>query len=105
MPTAINTVDPFASDIDGRYAWIRLAVSMLVATLGGAGMWAVVVVLPTVQAEFSVDRSEASLPYTLTTVGFAVGNVLIGRAVDRFGYMLPAMVAAIVEMSVSRLMT
>ncbi|WP_311028006.1 MFS transporter [Mesorhizobium koreense] len=95
MPTAIHTGDPYTSDIDGRYAWIRLAVSMLIATLGGAGMWAVVVVLPAVQAEFSVDRSEASLPYTLTMVGFAVGNVLIGRAVDRYGYMLPAMVAAI----------
>jgi MFS family permease len=88
-------MEPHASDIDGRYAWMRLAVSMLVATLGGAGMWAVVVVLPAVQAEFSVDRGEASLPYTMTMVGFAVGNVFIGRAVDRFGYMLPAMAAAL----------
>ena len=44
MPTAINSTHP--SDIDGRYAWIRLVVSMLVATIGGVGMWAVVVVLP-----------------------------------------------------------
>lgn len=95
MPTAIDSGNPHASDIDGRYAWIRLAASMLVATVGGVGMWAVVVVLPAVQAEFAVDRSAASLPYTMTMIGFAIGNVLIGRAVDRFGYMLPAMVAAL----------
>src|SRR5690348_2484514 len=74
MPTAINSMNAHASDIDGRYAWTRLAVSMLVATIGGVGMWAVVVVLPAVQAEFAVDRGEASLPYTMTMVGFAVGN-------------------------------
>jgi MFS family permease len=68
---------------------------MLVATVGGVGMWAVVVVLPAVQAEFQVDRGEASLPYTVTMIGFAAGNVFIGRAIDRFGYMLPAIVAAI----------
>jgi MFS family permease len=58
-------------------------------------MWAVVVVLPAVQAEFHVDRGEASLPYTMTMVGFAAGNVFIGRAIDRLGYMLPAVIAAI----------
>jgi MFS family permease len=94
MPTATDSLNSHASDIDGRYAWTRLAVSMLVATIGGVGMWAVVVVLPAVQAEFQVDRGEASLPYTMTMVGFAIGNVFIGRAIDRFGYMLPAIVAA-----------
>jgi MFS family permease len=32
-----------------------------------------------------VDRGDASLPYTMTMVGFALGNYLIGRFVDRFG--------------------
>ena len=95
MPTVINSGNSHASDIDSRYAWTRLAVSVLVATIGGVGMWAVVVVLPAVQAEFQVDRGDASLPYTMTMVGFAIGNVFIGRAIDRYGYMLPAIVAAI----------
>ncbi|WP_040593750.1 hypothetical protein [Mesorhizobium metallidurans] len=43
--------------IDIAYAWMRLAISMLLATIGGVGMWAVVVVLPAVQAEFGVDRA------------------------------------------------
>jgi MFS family permease len=83
------------ADIDGRYAWTRLAISMLIATIGGVGLWAVVLVLPAVQAEFGVDRAAASLPYTLTMIGFAVGNLLIGRIIDRLGFMLPAIVATL----------
>lgn len=83
------------ADIDGRYAWMRLVVSVLIATVGGVGLWAVVLVLPAVQAEFGVDRAAASLPYTLTMVGFGVGNLLIGRIIDRFGFMLPAIAATL----------
>ncbi len=74
---------------------MRLAISVLMATIGGAGLWAVVVVLPAVQAEFGVDRATASMPYTATMVGFAVGNVLVGRAIDRLGYWIPALVSSV----------
>ncbi len=83
------------SDIDGRYSWTRLAVSVLIATIGSVGMWSVVVVLPAVQAEFGVPRADASLPYTMTMVGFALGNVFIGRMVDRTGIVVPLIVAAL----------
>ncbi|WP_417684727.1 MFS transporter [Roseibium sp.] len=81
--------------IDGPYAWFRLAISILLSTLGGAGMWAVVVVLPAVQADYGVDRSDASIPYTLTMLGFAAGNVLIGRWVDRSGIFRPVIGSAL----------
>ena len=81
--------------IDSSYAWMRLAISMLLATIGGVGMWAVVVVLPAVQAEFGVDRAAASMPYTATMVGFAAGNVLVGRAIDRMGYWIPALISSV----------
>ncbi len=71
--------------LDSRYAWTRLAISLVIATVGNVGMWAIIVIMPAVQAEFGVDRADASLPYTLTMVGFAAGNLLIGRIVDRFG--------------------
>ncbi|MGX9145162.1 MFS transporter [Mesorhizobium sp. 128a] len=73
---------------------MRLAISMLLATIGAVGMWAVVVVLPAVQAEFGVDRAAASMPYTATMVGFAAGNVLVGRAIDRMGYWIPALISS-----------
>lgn len=84
-----------SAGIDSVYAWMRLGISLLLATIGGVGMWAVVVVLPAVQAEFGVDRAAASMPYTATMVGFAAGNVLVGRAIDRMGYWAPALASAI----------
>lgn len=80
---------------DSRYSWFRLAVSLALATVGNVGMWVIVVILPAVQAEFQVDRAGASLPYTMTMVGFALGNYLIGRAVDRFGIALSLAIAAV----------
>ncbi|MEM9780750.1 MAG: MFS transporter, partial [Pseudomonadota bacterium] len=65
--------------------WTRLGITLLIATIGNVGMWAIIMILPAVQVEFGVSRADASLPYTLTMVGFAVGNLVIGRAVDRYG--------------------
>jgi MFS family permease len=42
-----------------------------------------------------VDRAGASLPYTLTMIGFGVGNFVIGKAVDRFGVSLSLIGAAL----------
>jgi MFS family permease len=80
---------------DSGYAWWRLAASMALGTIGGVGMWSAVVVLPVIQAEFGIDRGDASLPYTATMLGFAVGGVLMGRLSDRFGIMLPVIVSAL----------
>ncbi|MBP0483248.1 CynX/NimT family MFS transporter [Sagittula salina] len=76
------------SPFDSRYAWARLALTLLIAVMGNVGMWSIIVILPEVAEEFNVGRADASLPYTVTMVGFALGNLLIGRAVDRFGVRL-----------------
>ncbi len=81
---------------DPPQAWFRLAVSVVLGTVGSIGMWSVVVILPAVQAEFDVDRADASLPYTLTMIGFAFGNVVAGRFVDRMGIAVPVIAAALV---------
>ena len=80
---------------DSRYAFGRLMVSLVVMTLGGAGMYVVVVVLPSVQAEFGVDRADASLPYTLAMLGFGFGGILMGRLADRFGITVPVMLGGV----------
>jgi MFS family permease len=74
---------------DDRYSWFRLGVSLALSTLGGIGLWAPVVALPIVQQEFGVDRAGASIPYTLTMVGFGIGGVLMGKIADRFGILVP----------------
>jgi MFS family permease len=81
-------------EIDSRYAWFRLGISILLSAVGGVGMWSVVVALPAVQAEFGVARGGASLPFTLTTIGFGLGSVLMGRLVDRFGIVAPLLFGA-----------
>ncbi|UWQ96439.1 MFS transporter [Rhodobacteraceae bacterium M385] len=73
------------SIFDTRVSWARLVLALLVSVIGSAGMWTIILILPDVQAEFGVSRAGASLPYTATMIGFALGNYLIGRAVDRFG--------------------
>src|SRR5215472_8442329 len=80
---------------DSRHAWLRLAATILVSTIGGVGMWSVIVALPPVQAEFAVPRSEASLPFTLAMVGFAVGGVFMGRLFDRTGILGPLALGAV----------
>jgi MFS family permease len=81
-------------EIDSPYAWFRLAVSVLLSALGGVGMWSVVVALPAVQADFHAERGAASLPFTLTMIGFGVGGVVMGRLADRRGIVLPVMIGA-----------
>jgi MFS family permease len=74
-----------AAATDSRYAWFRLCLTLIVAVVANVGMWAIIVIMPAVEAEFSAGRAEVSLPYTMTMIGFALGNVVLGRAVDRFG--------------------
>ena len=78
---------------DSPYAYGRMGLSLLIATLVGAGMWAVIVVLPRVQAEFGVDRAAASLPYTAMMFGFAFGTIVLGRMADRAGIVAPTLIA------------
>ncbi|MFN3646392.1 MAG: MFS transporter [Gemmobacter sp.] len=74
-----------ASVLDSRRSWARLALTLAIATTGNAGMWTVIVALPSIQAEFGLDRGTSSLTYAATMLGFAAGNVLAGRLVDRHG--------------------
>ena len=76
-------------EVESTHAWLRLAVTLTLATIGGVGMWSVVVALPAVQAEFGVARADASLPYTLTMVCFGVAGLGMGRLSDRFGVLVP----------------
>lgn len=76
MPTAFH---------DSRYSWGRLGVTLLIATIGNVGMWSIIIIMPAIQTEFGIDRAGAAFPYSTTMIGFALGNFLIGRAVDRLG--------------------
>lgn len=86
----MTTLDTF----DSRYSWLRLVVTMIIATGANVGMWSIVVVMPGIEAEFSIGRADAALSYTMTMLGVAAGSVIMGRVVDRFGVTIAISVAA-----------
>lgn len=85
----------WAPAVDSPYSWLRLAITLVLGTIGSIGMWVAVVVLPAAQMDFGVDRAGASLPYAATMVGFGLGNIIIGRFADRLGITIPVILAAL----------
>jgi MFS family permease len=86
---------PSRGEPESLYACVRLAAALALMTVGGAGMYAVVVALPAVQAEFGVARADASLPYALTMLGFGLGGIVMGRLADRFGVIVPVLIGGV----------
>ena len=91
----MNAITPAPASLDSRYSWLRLLATLAIATVANVGMWSIIVVMPGIEADFSISRADASLPYTLTMLGLAAGSFLIGRAVDRYGVTLAVCGAAV----------
>lgn len=87
-------IDREPGGVDSGYAWLRLALTLLLGTVACVGNWSVVVVLPTLQLEFDTLRGGASVPYTSTMLGFALGGVAMGRLADRAGIVAPVLIGA-----------
>lgn len=83
------------SETESTFAWLRLAANLALSTMGGVGMWSVVVVLPSLQAEFGVDRGGATVPYAATMAAIAIGGLFMGRLVDRIGVALPVLIGTL----------
>ena len=79
----------------GPYRFVRLIAALLLMTVGGSALYALVVALKPVGLEFGASRGDASLPYTLLMIGFGAGGVVMGRVADRFGVMVPALIASV----------
>src|SRR5882672_6106473 len=86
---------PTRGEPESLYACVRLGAALALMTIGGVGMYAVVVALPPVQAEVGVARADASLPYALTMLGFGLGGILMGRLADRFGVIVPVLIGGV----------
>lgn len=76
MPHAIH---------DSRYSWLRLLITLAIATVINVGIWAIIVVMPDIERQFQTGRAAASVPFTCTMIGFALGNMALGKLVDRLG--------------------
>ncbi|MEC8744423.1 MAG: MFS transporter, partial [Pseudomonadota bacterium] len=73
---------------DSRYSWFRLVITLIIAVFANTGMWAVITIMPELEAEFGTTRQATSLPFTLNMLGFAIGNLVVGRMIDKFGVTL-----------------
>jgi MFS family permease len=89
---------------DSGQAWVRLVLALLIGSVGAVGMWSVVVVLPTVQADFAATRGAVSLASTMIFMGFGLGSVVTGKITDRFG-IVAAMALSIALLGVSFVLT
>ena len=84
-----------SNDIESRYAWLRLSVSFVLITIGAVGMYGVIIAMPIIELEFAVTRSEASLPYSMVMLGWAVGTFWMGKLFDRFGIHIPILIGVV----------
>jgi MFS family permease len=80
-------------NIDSRQAWLRLLLIFVMSVLGTAGMWSVVIIMPSIQNEFQLDRAASTYPYVTTMFGYGFGNVIIGRMLDKIGIKKPIIFA------------
>ncbi len=85
---------------DSGQAWLRLVVALLIASVGAVGMWSVVVVMPTVQAEFATTRGAISFSVTMIFLGFGLGGVIMGRITDKVG-IVAAMAVSIALLTIA----
>ena len=92
---AMKAPDHTSDLIDGTYAWFRLGIALILSTVGGISLWSSVVVLPAIEAEFAIDRGDASVPYFATMGGFALGGIFMGRVSDRFGITIPLLLGTL----------
>ena len=85
MHAPAKSPDSHAFVPDSGQAWVRVVVALLIASVGAVGMWSIVVVMPTVQAEFAATRGAISFATTMIFLGFGSGGVIMGKITDRLG--------------------
>ena len=70
--------------VDSSYSWWRLVASVTLSTVGGVGMWCLVVALPALQHDLGVSRADISFAYTMNTLGFFAGGEIAHQQL--YGY-------------------
>ena len=95
ISTQTTTASHQAGGTFWSYPVLRLFAGLALTTIGSSAMYVVSVVLPYLQHEFDISRSDASLPYAAIMLGFGVGGILMGWMADRFGTIIPVLLGAV----------
>ena len=77
------------------YPVFRVINSLIIMTIAMSGMYASIMVLEPATREFQIGHGAGALPYTMYMVGFGLGNIALGRLMDRYGICALAMLAGV----------
>lgn len=78
-----------------RRARLVLVGSMALLFVSGGGMYLIVVALKEVAMEFGWPRSVPSFAFAMQFVGSGIGGLIMGYVVDRYGFIVPALVGSV----------
>ena len=81
--------------VPSYYPVVRLIAALILVTMGGAAMYAVIVALKPASFEFDVSRGLASVPYMMLMLTGGIGGVVMGRLADRFGVLVPVLIGCV----------
>ncbi len=82
---------------DTKYSWLRLTLTLFIGVFLNAGMWAVIAIMPMFEQELAISRSVSSAQFALNMFGFAIGNLFIGRMMDKLGVVKTVCFAAVIS--------
>jgi MFS family permease len=82
-PTSAPATAPVITD--SFYSWQRLFYSVLIGVVSNASLWTSVALMPSLQRDFALTRTESSYPYIAIVLGFLFGSPALGRWSDRYG--------------------
>ncbi|HTV69233.1 MAG TPA: MFS transporter [Rhizobiaceae bacterium] len=74
-----------STETDSWYSWRRAVYSVLIGMVTNASLWTSVTLMPALQNEFALTRTEASYPYIAIMIGYLVGGPTLGRLSDKYG--------------------
>ena len=90
----MSDLNPVQS-LAGHYRYVRTLAALLIMIMTSSGMFASIMVLKPVIAEFGIGHGIGALPYTLFMVGYGCGNVIMGKLADRHGIAIPAFIGSL----------
>jgi MFS family permease len=88
------TDTPQQDALDRRRVTV-LAGSVAMLLVSGGGMYLIVVALKDVAMEFGWPRAVPSLAFSLQFIGSGFGGIVMGYALDRYGFIVPALVGTV----------
>jgi MFS family permease len=87
--------DDLDEQVLARRRVMVLAGTVTILLVSAGGMYLIVVALKDVAQEFGWPRAVPSLAFSLQFIGSGIGGVIMGHVLDRFGYIVPAVVGTI----------